>query len=65
MIVTLELHVFQLQPPLQLRPAKTNTNLIRDKIRIADVFLQLEQNLRLDVVFVIVCQTLEEIRVAQ
>lgn len=65
MIVTLELHVFQLQPPLQLRPTKTNTNLIRDKIRIADVFLQLEQNLRLDVVFVIVCQTLEEIRVAQ
>lgn len=42
-----------------------STNLFRDEIGIADVFLQLEQNLRLDVVFIIVCQTLEEIGVAQ
>lgn len=41
-----------------------STNLFRDEIGIGDVFLQLEQDLRLDVVFVIVCQTPEEIGVA-
>lgn len=50
----------------QLRPAvKISTNLFRDEIGIADVFLQLEQNLRLYVVFVVVHQTPEEIGVAQ
>lgn len=56
----------QLRPMPQLRPAvKISTNLFRDEIGIVDVFLQLEQNLRLDVVFVVVHQTPEEIGVAQ
>lgn len=56
----------QLRPMPQLRPAvKISTNLFRDEIGIVDVFLQLEQDLRLDVVFVVVHQTPEEIGVAQ
>lgn len=56
----------QLRPMPQLRPAvKISTNLFRDEIGIVDVFLQLEQNLRLYVVFVVVHQTPEEIGVAQ
>lgn len=44
---------------------KISTNLFGDEIGIADVFLQLEQDLRLDIVFVVVGETLEEIGVAQ
>lgn len=41
------------------------TNLLRYEIRVVDVFLQFRQDLRLDIVLVIVCQTPEEIGISQ
>lgn len=40
-------------------------HLLRDKIRVLDVALQLLKDLRTDVVFVVVCQLLQEVGVAE
>ena len=41
------------------------TDLLRYEIRVVDVFLQLQQDLRPDIVLVIVHQTPEEIGISQ
>lgn len=43
----------------------SNAHLLGEEIGVVDVFLQLHQDLRFDIVFVVVFQTLEEIGISQ
>lgn len=60
-------HLFTLYPTPknQVIGHEIQTNLLRYEIRVVDVFLQFGQDLRLDIVLVIVCQTPEEIGISQ